>query len=63
MKWQGPSPRALTLALWGEPLEVVEALQRQLLTRGHDLTLADVVRDLVKLYGPRWLETLKGGEQ
>ena len=62
MKWQGPSPRALTMSLWGEHLDIVEELARELEARGEGLTLAEVVRDVVKMYGPRWLEQLKGDE-
>lgn len=60
MKWQGPSPRALTFSLWGEHLDVVEELARELEARGEQLPLADIVRDMVRLYGPQWLEQLKG---
>ena len=58
--WKGPSPRAMTLGLWGEHLATVEALQRALQGQGVDITLADVVRDLVKAYGPKWLEEIEG---
>lgn len=60
MTWQGPTPRALTMSLSGEHLSILEQLQRELLTRGQDLTLADVVRDLVRAYGPTWMAELRG---
>jgi hypothetical protein len=60
MKWKGPSPRAMTMGLWGEHLTTVEALQKAVQGRGVDITLADVVRDLVKVYGPKWLAELEG---
>lgn len=60
MKWQGPFPRALTFSLWGEPLDIVERLARELEARGDVRTLADIVRDMVLLYGPEWLEHFKG---
>ena len=61
--WKGPSPRAMTLGLWGEHLATVEALQRALQGQGVDITLADVVRDLVKAYGPKWLLIEDNGQQ
>lgn len=50
----------MTMGLWGEHLTTVEALQRALQGQGVDITLADVVRDLVKIYGPKWLAELEG---
>lgn len=62
MKWQGPAPRALTMSLWGEHLEIIEELARALEARGEVLTLADVVREVVKWHGRGWLRQLKGDE-
>lgn len=63
MTWQGPTPRTLTMSLSGEHLSILEQLQRELLTQGHDLTLADIARDIVRQYGPQWSAEIRGGDE